>query len=180
MRSHLRLVLLPLILACSDPAVGLQDFVRAPGASPPVVTDTDVYRLTRVDGGYAAEALATYTNTADRPVYFQRCMPDLDGPMYGLRRTGPDSIAHSFVGDAWACVGGVPTGRVLPGARISARVSLGSTDSPLAQPPIAAADRVGRFRIEFALCVAYVADSDDCEPLPQAARESNAFEIRFR
>jgi hypothetical protein len=180
MHSHLRLAVLPLVLACSGPAVGPQDFSLPLGAFPPVVTDADVYRLTRVDGGYAAEALATYTNTTDHAVYFQRCMPNLDGPMYGLRRTGSDSTAPSFVGDAWACVGGVPAGRVLPGASISARVSLGSTDSPLAQPPIAAAERVGRFRIEFALCVAHVADSDDCQPLPQAARESNAFEIRSR
>jgi hypothetical protein len=179
MHRHLRFPTLPLALACSGPDLGPGDFALQPGAPPPVVTDREVYPLARVDGGYAAEALATYTNTTGRTVYFQRCMPDDHGPMYDLRRTGADSTAESFVGDVWACIGGVPTGHLRPRESISVRVSLGSTDSPQAQPPIAAADRVGRFRIEFALCVAHVDDSDDCEPLPQAARESNAFEIRF-
>jgi hypothetical protein len=99
--------------------------------------------------------------------------------MYGVRRTGEDSTARSFVLAVWACVGGVPTGRIPPGGSLSARVSLGSTDSPHAQPPIAPEERVGRYRIEFALCAQPAGDSDDCEALPQAARESNAFEVRF-
>jgi len=143
------------------------------------VTDAAVYTLAREDGGYAATALATYTNSTGRPVYYRRCTRESTGPMYGLRRTGEDSTARSFVLAVWACVGGVPTGRVLPGGSLSARVSLGSTDSPQAQPPITPEERVGQFRIEFALCAQHADDSDDCEALPQSARESNAFELRF-
>lgn len=150
-----------------------------PGAPPPVLTDAPSYTLEREDGGYTAEALATYTNSTGRPVYYQRCTREFTGPINWLRRTGADSTARSFVGGAWACVGGVPTGRVLPGGSLSARVFLGSTDSPQAHPPIAPEERVGRFRIEFALCSQHADDSDDCEALPQAARESNAFELRF-
>ena len=181
MQSSLRFMIVPLAgaLACSGPNVGPTDVVLPPGALPQVVTDATDYSLTRIDGGYAAEALAVYTNTTDRPVYFQRCTRNSRGPMYGLRRTGPDSTVPFFVGDVWACVGGVPTGRVPPGTTLSARVSLGSTDSPLAVPPIVPAHRVGRFRIEFALCTQYAGDSDDCELVPQAARESNPFELRF-
>ena len=32
---------------------------------------------------------------------------------------------------------------------------------------------------EFALCARHADDSDNCEALPQAARESNAFDLRF-
>jgi hypothetical protein len=181
MRRYVPLLTLPLaaVVACSAPAVGPEDFVLPPGAPPPVVTDAVVYTLAHEPGGYAATALATYTNTTGRPVYYQRCTRESPGAMYGVRRTGEDSTARSFVLAAWACVGGVPTGRIPPGGNLSARVSLGSTDSPHAQPPIAPEERVGRFRIEFALCAQPADDSDDCEALPQAARESNAFELRF-
>jgi hypothetical protein len=180
MRSSAYVVILGLagILAgaCSD--VGPEDFVLPPGSSPPITTDADVYMLGRVDGGYAGEAVATYTNTTGRPVFYRRCTRESSGPIYGLRRTGPDSGARAFVGSVWACVGGVPTGRVPAGGTLTARVDLGSWDSPQAQPPITPEQRMGRFRIEFGLCAEH-ADSDDCEALPQMARESNAFELRF-
>jgi hypothetical protein len=181
MRPDVLLFTVPLagVLACSAPAVGPEDFVLPPGAPPPVVTDAVVYTLVHEAGGYAATALATYTNATGRPVYYQRCTRESSAAMYDLRRTGEDSTARSFVLAVWACVGGVPTGRIPPGGRLSARVSLGSTDSPHAQPPIAPEERVGRFRIEFALCAQPAHGSDECEALPQAARESNAFELRF-
>lgn len=181
MRAYVALVIIPLAgtLACGATDVGPEDFVPPPGTPSPVVTNATFYTLEREDGGYAAEALATYTNSTGRPVYYQRCTRESTGPVYFLRRTGADSAAGSFVGGAWACVGGVPTGRVLPGRTLSARVSLGSTDSPQAQPPITPEERVGRFRIEFALCAEHADDSDDCEALPQVARESNAFELRL-
>jgi hypothetical protein len=170
-------------LACGStdvgPDVGPEDFALPPGAAPPVVTDASVYALTKVSGGFDAQAEAVYTNRTGRTVYYQRCLRESEGPIHWLRRTGPDSTAPSFVGGAWACVGGVPTGRVRPGEVLRAQVWLGSTDSPQARPPITPEERVGRFRVEFALCVRPEADSDDCEPLPAPARESNAFEVRF-
>ena len=166
-------------LACSEPNADPEDFALRPGAPPPVTTDAAVYTLTRIDGGYAAEALATYTNTTGRTVYYRRCMPESTGPIFGLRRTGADSSAPAFVGGVWACVGGVHTGRIRAGGTLSARVDLGSSDSPLAVPPVTADQRVGRFRVEFALCAEDAADSDDCEAIPQAARESNAFDLRL-
>jgi hypothetical protein len=181
MRTYVAFIVLPMVgaLACGGPTVGPEDFVLPPGARPPVVTDAAVYTLEHRDREYVAEALATYTNSTGRPVYYQRCMPDFTGPINCVRRTGEDSTARVFVGGAWACVGGVPTGRVLPGESISARVSLGSTDSPQARPRVTPEERVGRFRIEFALCARQEEDSDNCELLPQAARESNAFDVRF-
>ena len=166
-------------LACGTTAPEPDDFTFPPGAPPPIVTDASVYTLEKVSGGYDAFAEAVYTNTTGRTVYYQQCMPGIQGPIYGLRRTGADSAATAFVGAVWACVGGVPTGRVRPGETLSTRVWLGSTDSPHARPPITPDQRVGRFRIEFALCTQYEADSDDCEALPQGARESNTFAVRF-
>ena len=181
MRAWMPLVAAALACGGTDvgPEAGPEDFALPPGAASPIVTDASAYTLTKVPGGYDAFAEAVYTNRAGRTVYYQRCLGDSEGPIYWLRRTGPDSTAPSFAGSAWACVGGVPTGRVRPGEALRARVWLGSTDSPNARPPISPAERVGRFRIEFALCTGPEADSDDCEPLPAPARESNAFEVRF-
>jgi hypothetical protein len=181
MRDFARMMAITLAgaLACSEPEGDPEDFALRPGAPPPVATDAAVYTLARVDGGYAGEALATYTNTTGRTVYYRRCMPESTGPIFGLRRTGADSSAPAFVGSVWACVGGVHTGRIRAGGTLSARVDLGSWDSPLAQPPVTADQRAGRFRIEFALCAEDAADSDSCEAIPQPARESNAFVVRL-
>jgi hypothetical protein len=166
-------------LACSATDVDPEDFSLPPGAPAPVTTDAAVYALTKVDGGYDAEAQATYTNPTDRIVFYKRCVRESTGPIYNVRRTGPDSMMSAFVGSVWACVGGVPTGRIRPRETLTARVWLGSTDSPQAEPPITPAQRIGRFRIEFELCTEYAGDSDECVPLPAGARESNAFEVRF-
>jgi hypothetical protein len=167
------------VLGCGTTAPGPDDFNPLPGGRPPIATDAAEYVLAKVPGGYEAEAEAVYTNTTGRTVYYQRCTPEIEGPIHRIRRTGPDSTAEAWIGAAWACVGGVPTGRVRPGEMLRARVWLGSTESPQARPPITPEERVGQFRIEFALCTHYAADSDACEALPQAGRESNTFLVRF-
>jgi len=175
-RTPLVLVTL-LTFACTgpdDPAGG----PMAPDDAP-VQTDSTVYHLRHVDGEYDAWAAATYTNRTGAPVYFARCSGAATGPLFYLRRTGADSARSSFIGEGWACVGGVPTGMVLPGASLSTRVWLGSTDSPNAQPPIRSDERVGSFRVEFLLCARAETDSDNCRPVPPPARQSNAFEVRF-
>jgi hypothetical protein len=166
-------------VGCGSTDPDPDDFNLAPGALPPIVTDAERYTLTKVPGGYDAVAQAVYTNTTGRMVYYQRCTSELSGALYGVRRTGADSAAQSWVGGAWACVGGVPTGRLRPGESLRAAVWLGSTDSPNARPPIRPEERVGRFRIEFQLCTSFENDSDNCTLLLQTARQSNAFELRF-
>lgn len=180
MRNDTRLTGLALAaaVACSSTDVDPEAFAPAPGAPAPVTTDATVYTLTKSIGGYDAGALAVYTNTTGRTVYYRRCNPESTGPIHYVRRTGADSTAAAFVGVVWACVGGVPTGRVRPGGTLTALVWLGSTDSPHAQPAITIAQRVGRFRIGFELCAEYAGDSEDCVPLPAAARESSEFELR--
>jgi len=51
------------------------------GGSTPVLTDAAVYTLEHQDGGYVAEAVATYTNSTGRLVYYQRCTPEVTGPI---------------------------------------------------------------------------------------------------
>jgi hypothetical protein len=145
----------------------------------PVATDSALYHLRRADGVYEASAVATYVNRTGAPVHYARCSRDHRGPMHRLRRTGPDSTRRAFIGAVWACVGGVPSGVLGPGDTVSASVWLGSTESPSANPPIAAEQRVGRFRIELLLCEAPVTDSDRCRLLPQMRRESNAFTVGY-
>lgn len=145
----------------------------------PVQTDSLVYTLQRVSGAWRAYATATFRNTTSATVSFARCMPSDTIPMFGIRRTGPDSTRQLFVDWDWACVGGVPTGEIVPGAEKTVRVPLGSIDQPSMQPPLQRDWLIGLMRIELRLCQQPVADSDDCDPLPQAQRQSNAFEVRF-
>ena len=146
---------------------------REPGAA------AAVYTLTRESGAWRAYALAAYRNTADVPVSFARCMPSDTLPLFSLRRTGADSSRELFVDWAWACVGGASSGVLAPGADIAVRVPLGTVDQPRMRPPLQLEWLVGRMRIELLLCEQPVTDSDDCVPLPQGRRQSNAFEVRF-
>lgn len=145
----------------------------------PVQTDAVAYTLRRESGAWRAYALATFRNTTGAPVAFARCMPSDTLPMFGVRRTGADSTRELFLDWAWACVGGVPAGSVAPGGAVTVRVPLGSVDQAMMQPPLQADWLVGRMRVELELCVPPVAAWDDCQLLPQAQRQSNAFEVRY-
>jgi hypothetical protein len=109
-RTNVALIVIPLAgtLACGGSTVGPEDFTVPPGAAPPVVTDAAVYTLEHQDGGYVAEAVATYTNSTGRLVYYQRCTPEDTGPINWLRRTGEDSTARVSVGGAWGVRRGRP------------------------------------------------------------------------
>jgi hypothetical protein len=145
----------------------------------PVQTDAVVYTLRREPGAWRARVLATYRNTTGSPVFFARCMPNGTHPTFSLRRTGADSTRPLFVDWAWACVGGVPTGSIGPGGELTVRVLLGSLDQRQMQPPLQREWLIGRMRVELRLCQHFVADSDDCDLVPQAERQSNVFEVRF-
>lgn len=145
----------------------------------PIQTDQRIYTLRETEHSFEAEAVATYVNETGRPVAYERCRADAEGPIYSVVRVGPDSGERSLVGGVWACVGGVPTGLVPPRGTLTARVWLGSLKSPNAQPPDRPEDRIGTFRIHFALCSEPAADSDACVPLPERESRSNVFEIRY-
>lgn len=176
-----------LMLACAVSAscsghreiAGVPDDASLTRDASPVQTDSVLYHLRKVPGMYDAYVVATYVNRTGSPVYYARCMPGNTGPLFALRRTGPDSTARSFIGADWACVGGVPTGVLPAGEALGLRVWVGSTESPNANPPVAPSERVGRFRVLLALCAAPVTDSDRCAPLPLAQGQSNAFEVTF-
>ena len=145
----------------------------------PVQTDSLVYHLKRFPSEYRAYVMATFTNNSAAPVYFARCDRRSTTPMFGVRRTGPDSTAKLFSDFAWACVGGVPTGEIPVGGSITVRVPVGSVDQPAMQPPLKREELVGFMRVELSLCKSSLADSDYCDPLPQAKRSSNAFQVRY-
>ena len=120
MRPNVALIVIPLAgtLACGASTVGPEDFVLPLGAPPPVVTDAAVYTLEDQDGGYVAEAVATYTNSTGRPVYYQRCTPEFTGRSPGcdgLGRTAPLACL-------WAARGRA-SGASLPGGFCRVRVS---------------------------------------------------------
>lgn len=146
----------------------------------PVQTDATVYQLRRTTGGYEATAVATYVNQTGAAVYYARCgVGAYSGPIFGYRRTGPDSARTLFTDTGWACVGGVPTGTIAPGDSVTVRVRLGAFDQRNMTPPLQAGDIVGQMRVDLELCARYSEDSDACDRLPQAARQSNAFDVRY-
>ena len=145
----------------------------------PVQTDSLVYQLERRPTEYRAYVTATFTNNTGSPVYFARCNGESQTPMFGIRRTGPDSSKALFSDFAWACVGGVPTGQILPGGSATVRVPVGSVDQPAMQPPLKAEELVGLMRVTFLLCRSYSADSDYCDAVPEGQRISNAFLVTY-
>jgi len=90
MRKDVRLISIAVAgtLACSAPDLGPGDFVPRPGALPAVTTDARICTLARVEDGYAAD---------------------------GVRRTGPDSTTHSFVGSAFTSGGPADCARAARG-----------------------------------------------------------------
>jgi hypothetical protein len=145
----------------------------------PVQTDSLVYHLERRSSEYRAYVTATFTNNTSSPVYFARCNGESDLPMFGVRRTGPDSTKTLFLDFAWACVGGVPTGQIPPGGSTTVRVPVGSVDQPAMQPPLKPEDLVGLMRVSLQLCRSYSADSDYCDAVPETERISNAFLVTY-
>lgn len=145
----------------------------------PVQADSLTYKLVRRPDEFRAFVSATYRNTTGAPVYFARCSPRDSLPMFGVGRTGADSMRSFFVDWDWACVGGVPTGIIAPGQSVSVRVAFGSVDQPRMEPPLRSEQLIGVFRIHLSLCRKYSSDSDSCELLPAAERRSNAFLVHY-
>ena len=112
-------------------------------------------------------------------MYFARCTSQDTLPLWFFRRTGPDSTRELLTDQVWDCPGGASTGAIPPGTAVTAPVLLGSVDQPQMQPPEQLGWLVGLFRVELELCRSYATASDDCDPLPQAERQSNAFAVHF-
>jgi hypothetical protein len=173
--------------ACGSPAELGDELLSALGTDP-VQTDSLVYTLRDVQGGYDAWASATYRNQTGGTVFYKRCRgpdsnaaknnPTVAGPMFGIGRAGPDSTRYNAVGWFWACPGPIPPGSIAPDEVVSVRVWLGSGDSPYANPPVTMANRTGTFRIYLMLCETFEQESDRCDLLPDEQRRSNVFEIR--
>lgn len=158
--------------SCESPTAPARD-------NSPVQTDLSVYTLERYTSAWLATAIATYVNRTGQPVYYARCSSTDRGPMWGLRRTGPDSTRNFFTSYAWGCVGAVPTGEIKPGDSVSVRVTLGSLDELNMNPPLKAEDIIGTLRVFLELCAGYPTDSDNCVLLPESLRQSNAFLVRY-
>lgn len=173
---------LALASACSTnastDALGSTTEFKLSGASP-VRTDSLLYRLARRPSEYRAFVTATYVNRTGATVYFARCGGQSQTPMYDVVRTGADSTRRLFIDWAWACVGGVPTGAISAGDSVSIRAWVGSVDQPNMRPALDPQDLVGLMRIRLGLCRRPAADSDYCESLPAAERESNAFLVSY-
>src|SRR5262245_30877478 len=180
--SLARLLLCAIVLtACATERIATDPVMNAkpPWDASPVQTDSLIYHLRRTPGEFRAYVKAVYRNTTADPVYFPRCNAASTAPMFRGRRTGPDSTRSFFTDWGWACVGGVPTGTLLPGDSAVVSVPFGSVDQPMMQPPLQPDELVGDFRVELFLCVRPETDSDHCVWSPQAQRSSNAFTVRY-
>lgn len=147
----------------------------------PAQTDSTVYHLHRTTNAYEASATVTYVNRTATSVYYAPCgVGTYEGPLYGIRRTGPDSTRRLQNDIAWGCGGRVPTKELRPGDSVTVQIRLGAYDQPTQSPPVQPEDLVGLMRVQFSLC-ARSGNSDDCAlaPLPQALEQSNAFDVRY-
>jgi hypothetical protein len=150
-----------------------------PRDASPLQTDSVSYRLVRTPHEYSAVVRGTFRNATAAPIYFKRCMPRDSTPMFRLARTGPDSSRRFFVDWGWACVGGVPTGVLLPGQSVTIHARVGSVDQPSKQPPLQPYELVGLLRIRLSLCARFLDDSDYCEGLAESHGQSNAFLVHY-
>ena len=147
----------------------------------PAQTDATIYHLHRTSIAYEAMATVTYVNRAATSIYYAPCgVGTYDGPLYGIRRTGPDSTRKLQTDVAWGCLGGVPTKELRPGDSVTVQVRLGAYDQLTVSPPVRREDLIGLMRIQFRFCERSVS-SDDCgrSQLPQALEQSNAFDVRY-
>ena len=182
--SNMRGRWLPFALAVC--VLSCRDVTAADAAGPardasPAQTDSTVYHLHRTTNAYAAFATVTYVNRSATSVYYAPCgVGTYEGPLYGVRRTGPDSTRRLQTDIAWGCGGRVPTKELRPGDSVTVRVRLGAYDQPTQTPPVQREDLVGLMRVQFSLC-ARSGNSDDCAlaPLPQTLEQSNAFDVRY-
>lgn len=179
-------VLVAVLIGCARVSEAEDNPPQAPVTTPssgwqgePIQTDSLVYILRKAPGIYNATAVATYTNSTDKPVYFNRCLPDDSTPTHHVYRAPPNEKVSSMVGTSWGCVGGVPRGKVLPGGTLTAEVWLGSTDSPNANPPIRPEERSGRFRVVFELFSQPGTSGESKAELPLRARQSNVFDLHL-
>lgn len=181
---------LGLAVTCAGTVAGCEDDLAPVVArdGSPVQTDSLAYTFKRElvelhpdewRGAWRAYVLATYRNSGAATAYFRRCTWQDSTPVFYFRRTGADSLRELFSDHGWLCTGGVPTGSIPRGEAVSVQVVLGSVDQLQMQPPYQLGWLVGVLRVEFELCRSYASRSEDCELLPQAERQSNAFEVHF-
>jgi hypothetical protein len=175
MPRRARFVALALILvSCGDS--GWPDVVNDPGlVGPQVHTDSTQYQMTAVTGGISESVRVVYTNVLQRPVYFERCFPGDSRPMYDVVRAGPDSLTPLELRYVWGCVGGAPTGAVMPGATVSFDLDLTTFDDP--HTPVSITERSGSMQIVLRLCSGHRPESGDCDLLDRSYRESNLFTL---
>jgi hypothetical protein len=103
-------------------------------------------------------------------------MPGDPTPGYDLRRVGPDPSIPTALEPVWACVGGVPMGRMDAGTTLTVNVPLGSLDSPLANPPITPEQRVGTFRASVTLCRR---NDENCSLADRVQAETEPFDVAY-
>lgn len=140
----------------------------------PIQTDSTVYTLRPVLGGYAATASVLYVNHSSSPVYYVPCNPGLPHPDVDLHRAGADTMRH-YIGISCIRPGGVSTLTLDPGDTLTFTVDLGSLGN--IRPGITMAHRSGLFRIALKLCERFTIESDYCVLLPIEQRRSNAFRV---
>lgn len=146
----------------------------------PIATDSVVYHLTARDGAYTATARVRYVNRTGAPAIFTRCgAPGWQGLRRWRRRTGPDSTRALFTDDVWACPAGEPDVVLAPGASVTVQVRLGAFPQQDVQPPLRLEQITGRMRVEFEICRTPTDLFHGCVRVPQAERQSNAFDVRL-
>lgn len=147
-----------------------------PDGSVAIQTDQSSYRATYINGEgayrqYGFELVAKYTNHTKKTVYLDRCSPDSDTPMYGVRGVGFESAYNG----AWACVGHDRQFRIEPGESRTDTLHISGPTMWSAGVPHGKLEGVFELGYGVRLCPGECQDA-----APEEASISNQFEVEMQ
>jgi hypothetical protein len=147
-------------------------------ANAPWQTDRSVYTLTYEPGMYSTRVQAQYTNKTNATVYLHRACGYGNEPSRYLMRA--DDREESVWLGSQVCISAEPRAPIPVGAgeTYSQELTLYSSESPGANPPISMATRTGAFRIVFEVqSTDRVGGWTAVDLLPESERVSNVFTV---
>ncbi len=175
---YIRLMVAALVLGgcAADPAAPTD--LLPDSANAPWQTDRSVYTLAYQPGVYSIKVLAQYANKSSATVYLHRACGYGEEPSTYLMRA--DEREESVWLGGSVCITAPQRAPIAvgPGETFSRELTLYSSESPHANPPIGMNTRTGLFRMVFEVQSTNRTDGwQAVDLLPVSARVSNAFTV---
>lgn len=174
---YIGMIVSAIVLAgCADPAA--PNDLLPDSANAPWQTDRAVYTLAYQPGMYSTKVLAQYTNKTGATVYLHRACGYGNDPSAYLMRA--DEREESVWLGGSVCITAPQRApiAVAPGETFSRELTLYSSESPNANPPIGMNTRTGLFRMIFEVqSTDRTGGWQAVDLLPERERVSNVFTV---